>query len=77
LTVGCRAKESQEEATKDEAEGRAVVCLAVRRNLTRGSVYGCFHKHPKTDARFEAPQKATIAPVFFDTDDSLDPSATK
>jgi len=35
------------------------------------------HKHPESDAQVEAPQKATTAPEFFDTDDSLDPSATK
>ena len=58
-------------------EGSAAVCLAVRRNLRRRSVYGCFHKHPKADALVEAPQKATTAPEFFDTDDSLDPSSHK
>jgi hypothetical protein len=56
-------------------KGSAAVCLAARRNLIRGSIYGCFHKHPKTDALVEAPQKATTALDFFDTDDSLDPSA--
>ena len=34
-------------------------------------------RHPKTDALVDALQKATTAPEFFDTDDSLDPSSHK
>ncbi len=53
------------------------MCLTIRRNLTWGCVYECFHKHPKTDALVKAPQKATTTLEFFDTNNSLDPSTTK
>lgn len=42
------------EGTEHESYGSTAVCLAVRRYLTGGSVYGCFRKHPKTDALVEA-----------------------
>lgn len=76
LTVECRAKESQD-PTNDGPQGRAVACLAFRRHFTRGSVYGCLHKHPKTDARLKHNKRQRQRQCSFDTDNSLDVSTVQ